>query len=98
MLDLFLLVCGDIETCPGPEYMIEELRNVQKKAERTCRKKGLSFVRLKSNVESLCAFIGCHQNIDNNITLSEIHTSADENTNLYTISGYDLILQPRKEG
>ena len=95
LFHLLLLVCGDIETCPGPGYVINGLRDL-------CREKGLGFVHqnirgLKSNFESLCAFIDCHHNIDI-ITLSETHTLPDENPNLYNISGYDLILQSRKDG
>ena len=49
------------------------------------------------NFKSLCVFVDSHQNIDS-ITLSETHLSRDENTDLYKINGYDLILRCSENG
>ena len=89
-----LLLCGDIETCPGPEYMINELHAL-------CRDRGLSFIHqnirgLHTIFESLCSIIATH-NIDI-ITLSETHLYDSDNLSLYKIDGYDAIFRCRTEG
>jgi len=76
-------------------YFIKDLRDF-------CIQKGLKFVHqnirgLQINFNSLCTFIECHQNLDV-ITLSETHTSFNENSDLYKIDGYDFILRSRANG
>ena len=89
-----LILCGDIETCLGPDYSIKELHAL-------CKDRGLSFIHqnirgLHTNFESLCSIIATH-NIDI-ITLSEIHLSNSENLSLYKINGYDEVFRCRPEG
>ena len=95
MLLCLLLMCGDIESCPGPTgYNIADLQQI-------CKHRGLSIIHqnirgIHSNFESLCATISTH-NVDI-ITISETHLSNSDNIALYNIEGYDLITRNRSHG
>ena len=94
MLCILLLICGDIETCPGPTPL-----------EDITRMRGIKIIHqnirgLLGNFGNLCATLGRYKNIDI-ITLSETHIShndSEEIANLFNIPGYAFLNKPRVNG
>lgn len=76
LLTVLLLICGDIESCPGPSSLTREQFG------SFLSNKGMKFVHqnirsLTSNFDMLQEFVASHGKIDL-ITLSEKHISSDE--------------------
>ena len=95
---MLLLICGDIESCPGPAHHINEM-------DMLCKSKGMKLFHqnirgIFTNFNGLCELFDSNQNIDV-MTLSETHlsdTDLTSNPELYKIHGYDFIYRNRKEG
>ena len=91
---LLLLMCGDIETCPGPDRM-----------QKVCKNRGFKIFHqnirgLFANFSSLLVVFETHREIDI-LTLSETHIVQDsytDNESLYTIPGYIFIKKNRPQG
>ena len=95
-LFLLLLVCGDIETCPGPEPV--NLKNFIKK-------KGISLFHhnirgLQTNFTQFEILLQTHNNIDV-MSLSETHiteSAYNDIDSLYKIDGYEFVKRNRVSG
>ena len=94
LLTLLLLMCGDIEKCPGPTRNIPELQ-------RLLCQKGMKLLHqnvrgLFSNKIYISELFQSFDGIDV-LTLSETHTEQDQN-DLFEIPGYSFICRSRKSG
>ena len=92
---ILLLVCGDIESCPGPQNISD-----------FCAQKGLKFVHqnirgLLNNFSLLETFVNTANSKIDILSLSETHiTNSDfmDNESLYSLPGYTFINRNRKSG
>ena len=97
LLCILLLICGDIEACPGPTQTTT--------LEDITRMRGIKIIHqnirgLLGSFGNLCATLGKYKNIDI-ITLSETHITdgnSDEITNLFNIPGYAFSFKCRVNG
>ena len=97
-----LLLCGDIESCPGPVYQNDNNRNIPE-LNSLLRKRGIKIFHqnvrgLFSNInlvsELLQSFCGIGV-----LTLSETHIESDvDHSAVYDIPGYSFVSRPRKAG
>ena len=91
-LTLLLLLCGDIERCPGPTSIIAFLKQ-----------RGIKFVHqnicgLLNKIHQLETFVSDTLSKINTISLSETHINGPtDNNKLYKLSGYTFI-KNRKNG
>ena len=91
-LTLLLLLCGDIERCPGPTSIIAFLKQ-----------RGIKFVHqnicgLLNKIPQLETFVSDTLSKINTISLSETHINGPtDNNKLYKLSGYTFI-KNRKNG
>ena len=95
LLCLLLIICGDVETCPGPVNTTSFLSNL----------KGMHIYHqnirgLFTNFTKVQSFFATHKNVDI-LTLSETHIHShnfNDNTELYSIPGYTFIKRNRING
>ena len=85
-----LLLCGDIESCPGPCQNMDVF----------CNSKGLKIIHqnirgLYSNVANIEILLSKQIDI---LTLSETHTLSHNSEIDFRIRGYNFILRSRKHG
>ena len=95
MLLLLILLCGDIETQPGPESLSRA------QFQTFLSRKGLKIIHqnirgLESNFEMLQEFVTSLKKIDI-ISLSETHLT-DESYSDYSLSSYNFIFRNRDQG
>lgn len=91
---MLLIMCGDVETCPGPDAMAG-FSNMN----------GIKIIHqnirgLLNNIGSLSLFLEKYKHIDI-VTLLETHITLDgwnDNCKLYDIPGYTFVQRCRKNG
>ena len=95
LLSLLLILCGDIETCPGPDTTMMHLTS----------QRGLHLFHqnirgLLPHFSEVELFFGMYKNIDI-LTLSETHITSNcstDNSALYEIPGYTFVKRNRTNG
>ena len=90
---ILLLLCGDIEKCPGPDRVNPELQKVlstkgMKIFHQNTRGLWVNFLNVTELLTNFC-------NIDI-LTLSETHVNKDEPGELFSIDGYSFIRKDRE--
>ena len=93
LLCFLIMLCGDVESCPGPD-----LKNV-------CNLKGLKLCHLNiqglsTSLNGLCEVLTRNSEIDI-LTLSETHISSNSTGDteiLYNIPGYTFVYRNRENG
>lgn len=99
---MLLLLCGDIERCPGPICPNDKIRNITKMIS-LLGKRGIKIFHqnvrgLFSNINLVSVLFQRFRGIDV-LTLSETHIESDnEHSALYDIPGYSFVSRPRKAG
>eukprot|EP00794_Sanderia_malayensis_P000892 gene892-189_t len=99
---MLLLLCGDIERCPGPIYQNDITRN-SPEMNSLLGKRGIKIFHqnvrgLSSNINLVSVLLQTFRGIDV-LTLSETHIeSDDEHRVFYNISGYSFVSRSRKAG
>jgi len=89
---MLLLLCGDIEKCPGPVNLLRSM----------CETRGLKIAHLNiqaisSSFEGICQLLDLNKEIDI-LTLSETHLTQNIPDELYKIPGYNFVRHDRKIG
>lgn len=89
-VQLLLLLSGDIERCPGPDFV------------NFTNARGIKIVHqnirgLFHNFGDFCAVLEKYKNIDI-ITLSETHITHNDSELLFAIPGYTFVSKPRLNG
>ena len=95
LLTVLLLLCGDVESCPGPQNLSDY-----------CSRRGLKFVHqnvrgLLKNFDLLEALVHKLDSKLDIISVSETHIvdgDASDNEELYVLPGYTLVKRNRKSG
>lgn len=95
--DILLLLCGDIEQCPGPG----NLRS-NPDLERITSLKGLRLFHhnvrgLWNNINNITELCSSFKNIDV-LTLSETHTNITEPEELFKLNNYSFVRRDRTKG
>ena len=94
---MLLMLCGDIEICPGPSVNPIMDRLLNAKGVNLCHQNIRGLLTNFAKVESL---IGIYNNMDI-LTLSETHITShagNDNNSLYEIPGYKFISKNRSNG
>jgi len=96
-LNFLLLLCGDIESCPGPPNA-----RSYPELEKLTKLKGLKLFHhnkrgLWTNFHYITELLSSFQNIDI-LTLSETHTTSDDPGVLFHVEGYTFIKRDRLKG
>ena len=93
---LMLLLCGDIETCPGPSvHILPELSSITSSKDLHIFHQNIRG--LSSNKDYVTELLEDHPNMDI-LTMSEIHITEKENTFSMEIPGYSLECKNRTSG
>ena len=95
IINILLLLCGDIETCPGPDRFIPELNALLKK-------RGIKIFHqnvrgLLSNIAFVAELLRSFPAIDI-LSLSETHITNESEQALFELPGYTFISNHRKTG
>ena len=94
LLCILILMCGDIESLPGPNHTFAEIQYLSKQ-------RGFSMYHqnihgLDAHYEGLCEILDSHRGMDF-ISLSETHTT-EEKEKQYAVDGYKNFIRSRKNG
>ena len=97
LLYLLLIICGDVETCPGPDH-----QDTNASLKDLLRGNGLKIFHqnicgLYQNLEKVTAFLHQHKNV-HIFSLSETHINDSTLTQIFEIPGYSFIHKNRGIG